>query len=297
MRRSLQAVSACAVLAWSATAAGAQDLPRIHITALGMHADRPVVATGESYHVTIHVHVNERRDRLDELVLPGLGNATDLGDERRRVAGAAGGTDFYEIMTVSSPDTGTASFTPAYVDAIDPATNRAMRYSSQLLTVRVTSGAATPEPFDRVTRSVERTLRDALLIGALALCAVAVALVIGLRRRRRLQAVPPAPPAAIARPLLAPLDSLPGAIAAFRTRRDDPTLDALRNLLFARAGARPGATLTDALHAVGARDPALVHAMATAERVRFGPSGERDAAARDLFDALDLLVPGGPARV
>ena len=294
MRRSLRSVSACAVLAWSATAAGAQDLPRIHITALGMRADRPVVAAGDSYHVTIHVHVTERRDRLDELVLPGLGNATDLGDERRRLTSPAGGTDFYEIMTVSSPDAGTASFTPAYVDAIDPATNRAMRYSSQPLTVRVTSGAATPEPFDRVSRSVEPTLRDALLIAVLALCAIVVAFVVGLRRRRRPGA---APPVAIARPVFPPPDPLPGAIAAFRTRRDDVTLDALRNLLFARAGARPGATLTDALDAVGTRDPALVLAMATAERVRFGARGQRDAAVRELFDALDVLVPGGPARV
>ena len=116
-----------ALLAFAPPAAVAQDLPLLHITALGLHADKRIVRPGEAFHVTVHVHVREKRDRLDELVLPALTNAVDLGDERTRVP-AKDGTDFYETLTVAAGTVGTASFTPAYIDAIDPATGRGMRY-------------------------------------------------------------------------------------------------------------------------------------------------------------------------
>jgi hypothetical protein len=271
----------------------AQDLPRIHITALGLHADRATVAVGDTYHITIHVHITERRDRLDELQLPAFTNATDLGDERRRVPAAAGGTDFYEIMTVTSPEAGTATFSPAYIDAIDPATERGMRYSSAPLSVRVTDAAApasnAPAAIDLVTQRAMHALRDAVLYGAIALAALALLLVVLLRRPRRIRPVPP-PAARVVQPVLPPSDALRDAVAAFRAHDDDASLDALRNLLFARAGARPGATLTDALRALGRRDPDLARAMAIAERVRFGPRAEQAKAKADLFDALAVLM-------
>ena len=96
------------MLALVAAPVQAQSYPRLHITALGLHADALVVRPGQIFHVTVHVHVRERRDRLDELVLPALTNAVDLGDERRRVP-VAGGTDFYETLTVSASTVGTAS--------------------------------------------------------------------------------------------------------------------------------------------------------------------------------------------
>src|SRR5580700_93667 len=132
---------ACGIgmLALVPAAASAQALPRLHITALGLHADARVVRPGQTFHVIVHVHVREKRDRLDELVLPALTNAVDLGDERRRVP-ARDGTDFYETLTVAASTVGTASFSPAYIDAIDPASGRALRYSSQPLSVRVASG-------------------------------------------------------------------------------------------------------------------------------------------------------------
>jgi hypothetical protein len=272
----------------------AQDLPRIHITALGLHADRATVAVGDTYHITIHVHIAERRDRLDELQLPALTNATDLGDERRRVAGAGGGTDFYEIMTVSSPEAGTATFSPAYIDAIDPATDHGMRYSSAPLSVRVTGAAApassAPTAIDTVTQRAAHALRDVALYGGIAFAALALLVAVLLRRPRRARRAPPPPAVRVVQPVLPPSDALRDAVAAFRAHDDDASLDALRNLLFARAGARPGATLTDALQALGRRDPDLARAMAIAERVRFGPRAERAAAKADLFDALAVLM-------
>jgi hypothetical protein len=291
-------VGACSLLASGVLAADAQDLPRLHITALGLHADRPAVAAGETYHITVHVHVAERRDRLDELQLPSFTNATDLGDERRRVPTPGGGTDFYEIMTVSSPDPGSATFTPAYIDAIDPATDRGMRYSSNPLTVRVTPAAgAAPQPgaIDSVTQSVKRAFRDALVFGGIALVALAVLIAVVRRRPRRVRPVPPPPTVRVVRPELPPVDALRAAVADFRARNDDASLDAIRNLLFTRAGAAAGATLTDALQALGPRDPDLARAMTVAERVRFGPHAQRAAATRDLFDALAIVMSAGVA--
>jgi hypothetical protein len=168
-------------------------LPRLHITALGLHADKRIVRPGESFHVTVHVHVREKRDRLDELVLPSLSNAVDLGDERKRVP-AADGTDFYETLTVAANTVGTASFSPAYIDAIDPATGHGMRYSSQPLTVSVASGTTVE---DADSGALARLLRTTLLT----IAAVLVVLIAGifglLRLRRRPRVVPtpaPAPP-------------------------------------------------------------------------------------------------------
>ena len=279
---------ACAAFVCAAHVAVAQDLPRLHITALGMQADRASVATGETYHVTIHVHITERRDRLDELQLPTLTNAVDLGDERRRVASSDGGTDFYEIMTVASPDAGSASFSSAYIDAIDPRGTRGLRYSSNPVTVRV-DGASSSESnaFDGVTRRLMRVARD-LAVGGVAIVIAALGAVAILRRRRRA--------AATATPFvqqqtrsLGVVDPVAAAITSYRARRDDAALDALRSALFTRAGAQPGATLTDALRALGLAHPALGRAMSLAERVRFGPERERDSATRDLDAALDAL--------
>jgi hypothetical protein len=288
------------LLVCCSVAAGAQALPRVHITALGLHADRQTVAVGDTYRVTVHVHITQRRDRLDELQLPSLTNATDLGDERRRVIAPDGGTDFYEIMTVSSPDPGSASFSPAYIDAIDPATGRAMRYSSRPLSVTVVAAPgvpAAPAPIDPVARAFRHAIRVALIAGVAVLMFIVLLVSIVRRRPRgamRAASEPPAPRARVVPPALPPTDTLRAAVAAFRERDDASSLDALRLLLFTRAGAGPGATLTDALQMLGARDPALARVMTLAERVRFGPQAERIAARADLFAALDALLAAVP---
>jgi hypothetical protein len=112
-----------------------------------------------------------------------------------------------------------------------------------------------------------------------------------LRRvRPRAQPLPDGVPLPIARPVRAPGDPVRAALAAYRARGDDASLDALRSALFARAGAGAGATLADALRALGSRDPQLARVMAVAERARFGPTHERAPAARDLLVALDAYV-------
>jgi len=277
------------LLAFAPVAGAAQDLPRLHITALGMHADKRVVQPNEPFHVTIHVHVREKRDRLDELVLPTLTNAIDLGDERRRVP-ATDGTDFYETLTVEASTTGTAGFTPAYIDAIDPQTGRGMRYSSQPLNVRVADGGAVS---DADPDALSRLLRKALLImgGVLLALILGVIALLRLARRPRRVAPRPAPPPSVSgRVVVLPSDPLRDALNVYRARADDASLDDLRSVMFTRAGAGPGATFSDALRALGSRDPELGRAMAVAERARFGPVHERAPACRDLLLLLDRYV-------
>jgi hypothetical protein len=284
-RRRLLVRAGLVALCLAPVAARAQGLPVLHITALGLHADRSVVAPGQTFHVTVHVHVRERRDRLDELVLPALTNAVDLGDERRRVP-AADGTDFYETLTVEAQTVGTAAFSPAYIDAIDPASGRGMRYSSQALTVRVASGTTIA---DADPGALAALLRNAALAAGAVGAILAIALVALLRRRRRPR-TSPAPPIAAPVPGPEPAgDRLAAAVAAYRARADDATLDVLRGLLFERAGCRAGATFSDAVQALGRRDPHLLRAMAVAERARFGPADERAAARADLLALASAL--------
>jgi hypothetical protein len=280
-----------ALIALAPVAAASQALPRLHITALGMHADKRVVKPGETFHVTVHVHVREKRERLDELVLPSLTNAIDLGDERRRVP-APDGTDFYETLTVEASTAGTASFSPAYIDAIDPQTNKGMRYSSAPLNVRVVSGPllndADPDALTALLKRAGWTLA-----GILAFLILAIVVVVRLARRPR---KPPPPVLAPTEPLMtrpvgsAPPDPLRTALAAYRAQNDDASLDTLRNVMFARAGAGPGATFADALRALGSRDRALGRALGVAERARFGPAHERAPAGRDLVMLLDAYL-------
>jgi hypothetical protein len=238
----------------------------------------------------VHVHVREKRDRLDELVLPALTNAVDLGDERHRVP-AKDGTDFFETLTVAASTAGVATFSPAYIDAIDPATGHGMRYSSQPLTVRVAVGPPVPVAdsgaLSRMLRNVALTIAGVLVI--------AVGLIMALIRLSRPAARPaPVPPSAAAppRPEAKPRDPLRDALAAFRAHPDDDAaLDALRGQLFVRAGAAAGSTFADALRALGQRDPDLVRIMAVAERARFGPGHERAPAGRDLLVLLDAYMP------
>ncbi len=274
-----------------AAAAQAQGLPRLHITALGLHSDQRVVRPGQTFHVTVHVHVREKRDRLDELVLPSLTNAVDLGDERKRVP-ATDGTDFYETLTVAASTLGTASFTPAYIDAIDPATGHGMRYSSQPLNVRVADVVPAPKAtpgYDMLRSFVPVMAVGFVILGIGAVVLFAGGMIVALINLRH--------PGFATKPLFTQpsserkTDVLREASAAYRARGDDASLDVLRNVLFARAGAPPGATFSDALRVLGSRDPHLARLMAVAERARFGPAHDRAPAARDLLALLDEYQP------
>lgn len=278
-----------ALIAALGATAGAQTLPRLHVTALGMHADKRVVAVGAPFHVTIYVHVAEQRARLDELMLPTLTNAVELGDEARREP-RGDGTDFYRTLTLTASRPGEAHLSAAYIDAIDPATDKALRYSSDALTVTVTPGA----PLDAVTRSAGAMLSSlALIIGGVLAIVVVLLVLARFVLRPRPRTVRRAPPPIPETPNELPSDDpLRDAIALVRARGDDAAMDTLRIVLFARAGLGTGATLADAIREVGDREPQLVAALAATERARFGPLAERPAATRELLRLLYDFAAG-----
>ena len=189
---------------------------------------------------------------------------------------------------------GAVTFSPAYIDAIDPASGRGMRYSSQPL--RVQAGAAAP--IDSVTREAAHLAQELVLAAIAVVVAIfgGAYLIARLVRHRRTPPVagsaPPPPSAAAAPP--AARDPLHDAFDRFRAQGDDASLDALRSVLFTRAGAKPGATFADALRALGGRDPDLSRILAVAERARFGPAYERSPAAHDLIALLDAYASAEP---
>ena len=59
-----------AVLMGVLPAAGAaQVYPQLRVIALAQRVDRATVEPGGVFHLTIHVKIAQRRDRLDELIL------------------------------------------------------------------------------------------------------------------------------------------------------------------------------------------------------------------------------------
>jgi len=294
------ALAGALVCAFVPILARAADLPRLHITSLGQHLDRSSVAPHESFHVSIRVRVTQHvAGFIDELVLGDLENCTITGDERIRTP-LPDGTEFTERLTLEARAAGTASISPAHIDAIDPQTGKAARYSSNAVIVRVTGA---PEGIDRTYSLFVTALRWLLAIaGVLAALFVAWA-IFAIRRKAA------APTKAVMPSFAAPVPTAPSpplsidariALAAqeFRENGDALALADLRAVLFERAGLSAGATLVDALRALGPNDRALRVALIAADRAIFGPQSERQAAGHELLDALQTYLasaarPGG----
>jgi hypothetical protein len=276
--------------------ARAQNLPRLHVLAIDQRADRLTVAPHEQFHVTIRVAIGEKRERLDELVLGDLENCTIVGDERLH-APLANGTEFTERLTLEGDAPGTATVTPAHLDAIDPASGRPLRYSAkQVIHVTVTSAA----PIDATFRAFVGIVRT-LLLAAGAIAALVIILIIVFALRARQWAQPPVPAPAPA-PALAAYQppsretQLAEALRNYRVSRSQEDLLRLRGLLFEFAGVDRGATLADALRKLGSSDASLRFALSAAERAAFGPAGERERAGDELLNAVEAYSARAAAK-
>jgi hypothetical protein len=295
-RLAARALSAgLALLALAPAGAAAQGYPVLHVVALAQHADRLTVEPSGIFHVTIHVRITQRRDRLDELILGSFSDCEIISNETVRTALPAG-TDFVERLTIQALAPGEATISPAYIDAIDPRLGRPMRYSSNAVRVRVAGGLPVQLDLHGWGENVRRLLVAVAIVASL-FAAVFVVAVVFVRRRRRPQPAaervamplaprPPSPPPVPEGPA-----RLEAALERFRRERSVAALVALRAELFAVAGARAGATLVDALRASGGRDDALRAALLAAEAALFGPAAEREAAGDALLAALSVSTP------
>jgi len=270
--------------------APAAPYPRLHIVAMGMHADRRLVAPHDRFSVTIDVVVSQKRDRLDELVLGNFDDCTIVGDERRHTILPNGDTQFLEVLTLEAGSPGTATISAAHLDAIDPKVGHPLRYSTDPVSVRVTAAPPIDSTYVSLTATIGRYARWlTVLLGALAFTMFGVSF--ALRRRRPSAAAPPVIAQAPAVPLPAPPNALALAFNAFSLARDERTLLALRAQLFAEAGVAAGATLSDALARAGMRRSLRI-ALVEAEAAAFGPAAARVKAGDALVEALEAYLSG-----
>lgn len=266
----------------------AQQLPRLWVDALGMHADRTVAPVAAAVHVTIHVHVREQVANFDELVLPDLANLQILGDERRMHADATG-TDYVELLTVVGLSPGIAHLSPAHLDAIDDRTGQPTRFSSNDLTIRIDPEGATPSP--PPGPGIGRALIAAVLM-AVGIVAGSLALLVFLVVRR-VRAVAP-PPARIVAMTVEPASEPPSvrrAIEELRTARTRAAVFGLRAAVRDLAGAREDETLEAVLARLDGAAPALRAALRLAERAAFVPDERLQTAIDEFLGAAENVAP------
>ncbi len=294
-RRGFATLVSATMLALGAAAVPAQAYPTLHVIALSQRVDRGWVEPGGVFHVTIHVKIAQRRDRLDELILGSFDDCEIISNETIRTA-LPDGTDFVERLAVQALAPGAATISPAYIDALDPSIGKPMRFSSNAVRVEVRGAALAAAP--HATFSLRRLVLAATIVAGL--FAAAFVLYVLFVRRRRVPAKAPAAPVAVVTtpppaPLPAPGERLSRAAHAFRTERAPATLMALRAVLFELAGVGAGATLVDALRATGGRDAHLRAALLAAEDAAFGPAADRAAAGDALLAAVAAYIGEAPA--
>jgi hypothetical protein len=268
MVRSARGAIAFCLGAWLLVPAGescAQPLARLHVDALGMHADRSSAPVGAAVHVTIHLHVRERLATVDNLVLPDLSNLEIIGDERR-VHTDSSGTDYVETLSVTGITAGAAHLTPAHLDAIDARNGKPTRFSSNDLTLRIGSQAPLPNPFAVAMRIVWR----AFLMSAGIVAGIAVLIgLIRLRHKRERPPVARAVPQAVQLPPVDPRADLKRAVLALRAESTRIRALETRAALRRCAGASAGETLAALLLRLDADETALRAALRLAERAAF----------------------------
>jgi hypothetical protein len=303
-RLALLAVSAFAfAFAFAPDGAHALNYPRLHILAMGMHADRARVAPHELFHVSVRMRIAEGPDALQEPVLGVLDDCMLVSSERRRAHGPDGSTEFLETLTLEAGEAGIATLSPAYIDAVDSRTGRALRYSTNAVRVLIVASAPplASATLDTLLGRIGRIVKFAILAlgvfgGVIALVVFVLIPAIRLRSTRK-----PAPPPAedVVAPPVPPLSrehQVKEAFHVFRRTRDAKDLVALREALFAYAGLAPGATLSDVLAAVDPQARPLRVALLAAERAAFGPQGERRSAGDDLVAALEAYFARSVAK-
>jgi hypothetical protein len=273
--------------------AAAQAYPQLHVVALSQHADRAAVEPNGTFHLTIHAKIAQRRERLDELILGSFENCEIISNETVRTA-QPDGTDFVERLTVQALTPGAATISPAYIDALDPALGKPMRFSSNAVRVEVLGTAPLAGALNNLGATLRRLLLAVAIVAGLFAAAFVVVVLFVRRRRRPATVVPAAPVAATAPPPAAPAgirERLAGATDAYRRERSPATLLAVRAALLEFAGAAPGATLIDALRALGDRDRQLRFALLAAEAAAFGPALERTEAGDRMLAAIAAFEP------
>lgn len=220
------------------------------------------------FEVTLIIAVRERVSHVRNVFLPSFGmGAEELGDVRD-VALTPAGTIYRETLRLVAHASGTLVITPGYLDAIDGRDGKPKRFLSNGL--RLVAG--TPQarlPWKALAAAV-----GIVMVGALG-AAGAIA------RARRTNLVPPVSPPVEARGDLD--DAFSRAREELRVRRDRTAVMNLREIVWASAGARRGATLCEVLGRPEASPQPVARLLLALERAAF-------TADADLAGAIDDVL-------
>jgi len=273
-----------------ASPVAAEQLARLHVTNLALGADRTHVKVGERFSIYVRVHVNEKVDRIDNLVLPNLLDFNNLGDEHTRQI-TPKGTDWTERVILEAPQAGTFTIPPAFFDAVNALNGKPSRFSSNTLTIVV----GQPSPLDDPGALGRRILGIALaIIGILA--AIFVLLVLFVLRMRRVPRAAPPPPQSQAPTIVRiidPNEALRAALGDAQRARTRASVLALRGELFAREGVPRGATTRDAFERIPPASHGVRLAITHLERAAFGPDDRLDTAIDEALGAVESLLRSG----
>jgi hypothetical protein len=286
---------ALAAAATLAIRVNAEQLARLNVTSFTMQADTTRPQVGVPFHIMFTMHVEQNVARLQNVVLPPFGPLQIQGDEQHFTS-TSNGTDYRDIVTVVSPQTGRISIAGAYMDAIDARDGKAKRFLSttprgkDTLELDVVGGASEPLAIDEAPRllgALFRVLSFALGIGVIALLAALVL----LRRRPAVPITAPLTEPIHEEPIAAPsvpLADLPAQLRAQPTR--EMALRA-RSALWESVGASEGETLNDVLlNPTVAREPSLRAVLRAAERAAFTHEHDLSTALHEFVRSLEGYV-------
>jgi hypothetical protein len=263
--------------------AAAQALMRLHVRSFTLTAEPQSLRVGDTLKLRIAIRVDENVLQLSNVTLPDLSGFDSLGDERQ-CASAGHGTQCLETMTLSPTVPGDRTIGPTTLDAIDARTNKPSRFATNAVMIHV---AALPGALAQpLFRNLVKPILILVLVGA---AAYALLWNFGRRSRRSMPIARPQPETP--RGPAPPQDPLPGMIAALRADRARARVNAIRDELRRRVGAKEEETLADLLARRAAGDnPNLADALRAIERAAFVDDADLEAAIDDALPILDRLT-------
>jgi hypothetical protein len=273
---------------------GAQTLARLTVDSFTLSTDTASPKLEIPFHLIVRVHVRERVDSIDNLVLPILAELELRGDQRV-VRSSPSGTDYTETITVVAHHTGNIAIAPATLQAIDARDGRAKQYSSNGLTITVAGGALDPlAGAEGVARRVWHWAVTIAIWGGGIIVVVALAALIFHHRPVRVPAPAqsPEPPAQPALPVSQRTrrDQLSDALTVLRAERNRGSAVRVRAAVWRMIGASEGETLADVLQRPDATDPRMSALLRSLERAAFTYDDDLAPAIDDACASLEAIL-------
>lgn len=264
-----------------ANPAGALSYASLHVRSFTLSTDNLQPHVGETFHLTLAVHVDEQIAQLDNVTLPDLSGFDVSGDERRCAANSKG-TDCTETISLAPTVAGRRTIGSITMDAIDASDKSPTRFATNSLRIDVRDappGSQPQQPQDQQAgdSTVGELFWDTVRSFGLLLLLV-TALWYVLWRYARPRALPAVAPVAVPTPVAVPVApygddfstryrSLVDTLASTPSRANAAAVrDALRYAL----GAREKETLADLVARNAAADyPQRISALRAIERPVF----------------------------